>query len=155
MCQSEKLVSFYTLRFIHKPLAPIKKMRTGFIKRILKYLRIGKNNQNSTWIETGYGEQIDNPSANSIKKLLRDLPIIDDEHGTFWIGDNNDNSLEINKKGTLFYNFSNPTLEGTCQVNSKKIQTELFLKFNNSKIATVQKILREITGLATKKWTIR
>ncbi|KKN91519.1 hypothetical protein LCGC14_0218520 [marine sediment metagenome] len=151
-------------------LAPIIKMSTGLINRILKYLGFGENNQksslietssekqfinpttntinneNPTWIETGYGDQFENPTSKTINKLLTDLPDMDDEHGVFWIGDENENTIEIHKNGKLFYELSNPNLKGDFQMDSSVGLSELFIAFNDSDIEKVREILRKITG---------
>lgn len=119
-------------------------MQLTFIEKIKSYLGMNKPNSNSIRIETGYGDQFENPNSKIIRKLVEKLSNMDDEHGVFWIADENENLLEINKSGRLLYNLTEYSFEGNCQLNSKEIIIELFILFIDLKFEILRKKLTKI-----------
>lgn len=59
------------------------------------------------WIEKAWGDHVDNATMVDIRVAIKETINMDDEHGAFWIGHNeNENVLEIHKDLEIFYAFN-------------------------------------------------
>jgi hypothetical protein len=72
------------------------------------------------WIEKAWGASVDNATMEDIHVAIQETITMDDEHGAFWVGHNdNDNVLEVHKDLQVFYSSNdNPDEQLKTQLNT-------------------------------------
>ena len=59
------------------------------------------------WIEKAWGDHVDNATMGDVRAAINETNNMDDEHGAFWVGhDENENVLEVHKNLEIFYVFN-------------------------------------------------
>lgn len=59
------------------------------------------------WIEKAWGDHVDNATLEDIRVAINEINRMDDEHGAFWVGHNeNENVLEVHKDLEIFCVFN-------------------------------------------------
>lgn len=102
------------------------------------------------FIETGYGDSYDNIDSKLIDKLILDLSKMDDEHGVFWIADEDDNVLEINNDKSLFFNLPAVSIAGNCKILIDETLKKLFNLFQDSNFVELKNELKKINDISFK-----
>ena len=72
------------------------------------------------WIEKAWGDSVDNATFDDIKIAIKETINMDDEHGAFWVGHvETESVLEVHKDLVVFYAYNdNPEYQLKTKLNS-------------------------------------
>lgn len=96
------------------------------------------------WIENAWGDSVDNATIDDIKVAIQETLKMDDEHGAFWVG-NNDNEfvMEIHKDLKLFFATNDKSDEQiTTKLHSWAEVEKFYQLFLDNRYEEIEKEIR-------------
>ncbi len=91
------------------------------------------------YLESANASSFDNFTTENLNLAFEELEQSDEEHGAFWVIDENENVLEIHKDLKLFAQFPEDNTEQiTKQLESTEKAKSLFVDFMNGDIAKIK-----------------
>lgn len=99
----------------------------------------------SFWIEKGWGDHVENATMSDVLIAITETINMDDEHGAFWMGHNeNVNVLEVHKDLTAFYIFgTTPNEQVKTSLASWEEAENLFQTFLEEDYASVKNTIEK------------
>jgi hypothetical protein len=87
------------------------------------------------WIEKAWGDHVANATMDDIRVAINETINMDNEHGAFWVGhDENENVLEVHKDLEIFYVFNDNLDEQLkTKLNSWQEVENLYQQFFDDK----------------------
>lgn len=101
-------------------------------------------NSYETYLQTAWGDSLDNISINDVRDAISEVQNMDDEHGVFWVGlfNNDENVLEVHKDLTIIGVFEDaPDFEIISKGKNWAEIENLYLLLLNGRIDELKKYL--------------
>lgn len=100
------------------------------------------------WIEKAWGDSVDNATINDIKVAIQETINMDYEHGAFWVGHmENESVLETHKDLKVFYVYNDkPEDQLKTKLNSWEDVENLYTLFFDKRFEQIEQIFNERTN---------
>jgi hypothetical protein len=99
------------------------------------------------WIEKAWGDSVDNATMDDIKVAIRETTEMDDEHGAFWVGNNDSDNhyiMEIRKDLMLFFNINdNPKDQLAVRLHSWAEVESLYRLFLDNHYEQIEREIKQ------------
>lgn len=96
------------------------------------------------WIEKAWGDSVENATIADIKVAIQEILKMDDEHGGFWVGNNeNEFVMEIHKDLKLFFVANDkPDEQITAKLNSWAEAEKFYQLFLDNRYEQIEEEIR-------------